>query len=85
MSSTCNSKPANLGAERQAMGAVGLGLEMHAVQDSVTILNPSSLDEKVVLHCLRGNQRLEIEVRLMKLAPANDPSMSRLKRRPKCF
>ena len=41
--------------------------------------------EKVVLHCLRGNQRLEIEVRLMKLAPANDPTHEQIEAASEMF
>ena len=72
--------PANLGAEekpgklRLGLGmGMGRGLEMHSVSRFSDYIKSKQPGEKVVLHCLRGNQRLEIEVCLMKLAPANDP------------
>ena len=58
------------------MGAVRLGVgNALGDQGSVTILNPRQPGEKVVLHCLRGNQRLEIED-ADEAAPANDQIMA---------
>ncbi|NCF13035.1 MAG: hypothetical protein GWP68_06625, partial [Verrucomicrobiaceae bacterium] len=66
--------PANLGAEvKPGRLRMGLGLEMHSVSRFSDYIKSKQPGEKVVLHCLRGNQRLEIEVCLMKLAAANDP------------
>jgi hypothetical protein len=83
-------KPANLGAEekpgrlRLGMG-MGRGLEMHSVSVFSEHIKSKQPGEKVVLHCLRGNQRLEIEVRLMKLAPANDPKHEQIEAASEMF
>ena len=83
-------KPANLGAEekpgrlRLGMG-MGRGFEMHAVSVFSEHIKSKQPGEKVVLHCLRGNQHLEIEVRLMKLAPANDPTHEQIEAASEMF
>ena len=83
-------KPANLGAEekpgrlRLGMG-MGRGFEMHAVSVFSEHIKSKQPGEKVVLHCLRGNQHLEIEVRLMKLAPANDPKHEKIEAASEVF
>lgn len=80
--------PANLGAEvkpgRLRMG-LGLGLEMHSVSRFSDYIKSKQPGEKVVLHCLRGNQRLEIEVCLMKLAAANDPKHGQVEAEAEMF
>ena len=76
--------PANLGAEVKP-GRLRLGLEMHSVSRFSDYIKSKQPGEKVVLHCLRGNQHLEIEVRLMKLAPANDPTHEQIEAASEMF
>jgi len=76
--------PANLGAEVKP-GRLRLGLEMHSVSRFSDYIKSKQPGEKVVLHCLRGNQRLEIEVCLMKLAAANDPNHGQVEAEAEMF
>lgn len=79
-------KPANLRAEEKPWEpGRGLGLEMHSVSRFSDYIKSKQPGEKVVLHCLRGNQRLEIEVCLMKLAPANDPKHEQIEAASEMF
>lgn len=78
--------PANLGAEvKPGRLRMGLGLEMHSVSRFSDYIKSKQPGEKVVLHCLRGNQRLEIEVCLMKLAAANDPNHGQVEAEAEMF
>lgn len=78
--------PANLGAEvKPGRLRMGLGLEMHSVSRFSDYIKSKQPGEKVVLHCLRGNQRLEIEVCLMKLAAANDPNHGQVEAESEMF
>lgn len=78
--------PANLGAEvKPGRLRLGLGLEMHSVSRFSDYIKSKQPGEKVVLHCLRGNQRLEIEVCLMKLAAANDPNHGQVEAEAEMF
>ena len=78
--------PANLGAEvKPGRLRMGLGLEMHSVSRFSDYIKSKQPGEKVVLHCLRGNQRLEIEVCLMKLAAANDPKHGQVEAEAEMF
>ncbi len=79
-------KPANLGAEEKPWEpGRRLGLEMHSVSRFSDYIKSKQPGEKVVLHCLRGNQRLEIEACLMKLAPANDPKHEQIEAASEMF
>ena len=78
--------PANLGAEvKPGRLRLGLGLEMHSVSRFSDYIKSKQPGEKVVLHCLRGNQRLEIEVCLMKLAAENDPNHGQVEAEAEMF
>lgn len=78
--------PANLGAEvKPGRLRMGLGLEMHSVSRFSDYIKSKQPGEKVVLHCLRGNQRLEIEVCLMKLAAENDPNHGQVEAEAEMF
>ena len=77
-------KPANLGAEAKP-GRLRLGMGMHSVSRFSDYIKSKQPGEKVVLHCLRGNQRLEIEVCLMKLAAANDPKHEQIEAASEMF
>ena len=77
---------ANLGAEEKPWEpGRRLGLEMHSVSRFSDYIKSKQPGEKVVLHCLRGNQRLEIEACLMKLAPANDPKHEQIEAASEMF
>ena len=58
---------------------------MHSVSRFSDYIKSKQPGEKVVLHCLRGNQRLEIEVCLMKLAAANDPNHGQVEAEAEMF
>ena len=74
--------PANLGAEAKPGMRI---LEMHSVERFSEYIKSKQPGEKVILHCLRGDKRLEIEVCLMKLAPTNDPNYEQLEAASEMF